>query len=154
MIDDSNCLESKFLCCKLYWARLREIFICNKTANDYHLHHKRDCKICLTWFDSRSPNKLPKDLNKKEMKEKGTSNWWDNWVIERRSKSFKICFKYARPTVKNLYAKDGHSEKHSINSHIHLWPENHYPKLIMNLRASYFYVLGNKICLNPCSNKI
>ena len=67
---------------------LREIFIGNKTTNDYYLHHKRDCKICLTWFDSRSPNKLPKDLNKKEMKEKGTSNWWDNWVIERRSKSF------------------------------------------------------------------
>ena len=56
--------------------------------NDYYLHHKRDCKICLTWFDSRSSNKLPKDLNKKEMKERGTSNWWDNWVIERRSKSF------------------------------------------------------------------
>ena len=62
--------------------------ICNKTTNDYYLHHKRDCKICLTWFDSRSSNKLPKDLNKKEMKERGTSNWWDNWVIERRSKSF------------------------------------------------------------------
>ena len=48
----------------------------------------------MTWFDSRSfihyssSNKLPKKSNKIKMKERGKSNWWDNWVIERRSKSF------------------------------------------------------------------